>query len=214
MWRNGQFSFPYPKNFCFFWSWPFIKNTCTQNLPAMELRCPIKLFRWPTHPLIWSKCQKLYSRGVTSKVYFSALAPRQLPIINKINMEHVLKKLKSILSMSLWTSILRSILFQDRSGWAGTKPEKFSFVFHITETHLELSIQSVILPCSPNSPPVGKQLHSWITDFLYPRRQRVDFNGMLSSLPVMLQCPHTSVLDPVLFLIFINDLRLSLNNPI
>ena len=96
--------------------------------------------------------------------------------------------------------ILWSILFQDRLGWAGTKPEKFRFVFHITETHLELSIQSVILPCSPNSPSVGKQLHSWITDFLSPRRQRVDFNGILSSLPVMLQCPRNSVLDPVLLL--------------
>ena len=76
MWRNGQFSFPYPQNVFFFSVMAFYQKKPAHRSCAMELRCPITLFRWPTHPLIWSKCQKLYSRGVTSKVYFSALAPR------------------------------------------------------------------------------------------------------------------------------------------
>ena len=64
-----------PKIFVFFGHGLLSKKPAHRSF-AMELRCPITLFRWPTHPLIWSKCQKLYSRGVTSKVYFSALAPR------------------------------------------------------------------------------------------------------------------------------------------
>ena len=58
-------------------------------------------------------------------------------------------------------------------------------------------------------------LHSWLTDFLSCRSQRVALNGVLSSpLPVQAADSQDSVLGPVLFLVFINDLSDSLENPL
>ena len=58
------------------------------------------------------------------------------------------------------------------------------------------------------------QPHTWLPDILYSRNQRVALNRNLSPpLSVMAEVPRYSVLESVLFLIFINDLSHSLENP-
>ena len=57
-------------------------------------------------------------------------------------------------------------------------------------------------------------LHSWLADFLSCRSQHVALNGIiLTPLPIQARV-QGSVLDPVLFLVFINDLSDSLENPL
>ena len=59
------------------------------------------------------------------------------------------------------------------------------------------------------------QRHTWLTDFLDSHCQRVALNGILSSpSTVKTELFRGSVLGPVLFLTFINDLSDSLENPL
>ena len=58
-------------------------------------------------------------------------------------------------------------------------------------------------------------LHSWLADFLSCRSHRVALNGVLSfPLPVQAGVPQGSILGPVLFLVSINNLSDSLENPL
>ncbi len=60
---------------------------------------------------------------------------------------------------------------------------------------------------------IASNVHNWIENWLSNRKQRVVMNETaLNCAPVISNSPHGSVLRPILFMIYINDTDVGLNN--
>ena len=87
--------------------------------------------------------------------------------------------------------------------------------------NISRALDTVWPPCSPalsfklSAYGIQSQFHSWNTDSLHTHSQCVALNGTLSSsLPVKTGVPQGSVPGHILFLIFINYLTCSMENPL
>ncbi len=60
---------------------------------------------------------------------------------------------------------------------------------------------------------IAGNVHNWIENWLSNRKQRVVINGtVLDWAPVSNDVPQGSILEPVLFIIYINDIDVGFNN--